>query len=53
MQPGAEADLRHLLDSSLLQANADTDDDVDAPATSSRSERDQALTDTFRAFAER
>jgi hypothetical protein len=53
VQPGAEADLRHLLDSALLQANADTDNGGgDDDATSSRSERDQALTDAFRAFAE-
>ena len=56
VQPGAEADLRHLLESALLQANADANADTDHRAddavTSSRSERDQALTDTFRAFAE-
>ena len=53
VEPGAEADLHHLLDSALLQANADTDDGADDDdATSSRSERDQALTDAFRAFAE-
>jgi hypothetical protein len=55
VQPGAEADLRHLLASAFLQANAGTDDDEstdDAP-TSSRSESDQALTDAFRAFSER
>jgi hypothetical protein len=55
VQPGAEADLRHLLASAFLQANAGTDDDEstdDAP-TSSRSESDQALTDAFRAFIER
>jgi hypothetical protein len=55
VQPGAEADLRHLLDSAFLQANAGTDDDerADDAATRSRSESDQELTDTFRAFSER
>jgi hypothetical protein len=55
VQPGAEADLRHLLDSALLQANAGTDDDdsTDDAPTNSRSESDQALTDAFRAFSER
>jgi hypothetical protein len=55
VQPGAEASLRHLLESALLQANADTDDGDgadDEDAENGRSERDQALTDTFRAFAE-
>jgi hypothetical protein len=53
VQPGSEADLRHFLDSALLQANAssDEDDDEDTPADA-RSERDQALTDAFRAFAD-
>jgi hypothetical protein len=54
VQPGAEADLRHLLDSAFLQTNAGTDDDsTDQAATSSRSESDQTLTDTFRGFSER
>jgi len=54
VQPGAEADLHHLLDSAFLQANAGTDDDdADDAPTSSRSDSDQALTDTFRAFGER
>ena len=48
VEPGAEADLRHFLESALLQANAD-EGDGDANAESSRSERDQALTDAFRA----
>ena len=53
VQPGSEGDLRHHLESALLQANADTNVDTDDDkATSSRSEGDQALTDAFRAFAE-
>jgi hypothetical protein len=53
VQPGSEDDLRHFLDSAILQANAssDEDEDEDTPADA-RSERDQALTDAFRAFAD-
>jgi hypothetical protein len=50
VQPGAESDLRHFLDSALLQTNAGGDDG-DSEGDS-RSERDQALTDAFRAFAD-
>jgi hypothetical protein len=52
VQPGAEADLRHFLDSALLQANANTDNGAEDSAVSSRSDRDQALTDAFRAFSD-
>ena len=47
--PGSEADLRHFLDSALLQANAEPEGDDDA--ADDRSEQDQALTRTFRGFA--
>jgi hypothetical protein len=52
VEPGAEADLRHFLDSALLQANAARDDDSEDDADRSRSERDQSQTDAFRAFAD-
>lgn len=47
--PGSEADLRHFLDSALLQANAEPEGDHDAP--DGRSEQDQVLTRIFRGFA--
>ena len=48
--PGAEGDLRHLLESAVLQANADLEDpDADGDDAS---EADRAMTDTFRAFGE-
>jgi hypothetical protein len=53
VEPGAEADLRHFLDSALLQANAARDDDgAGEDADSGRSEQDQSQTDAFRAFAD-
>jgi hypothetical protein len=50
---GSESDLRHLLESAVLQANADLapDDDDDSPEADERSEADQQMTDAFRAFA--
>jgi hypothetical protein len=51
---GSESDLRHLLESAVLQANAD----LAAPAEgesgdTERSDEDQRMTDAFRAFAPR
>jgi hypothetical protein len=54
VEPGAESDLRHLIDSAVLQANADRERDEDDERDverSERSERDQAMTDAFRSFA--
>jgi hypothetical protein len=50
---GAESDLRHLLESAVLQANADLadDDDNDTGGEGERSDADQRMTDTFRGFA--
>jgi len=50
---GAEADLRHLLESAVLQANAEfaPDDDEDGE-DGEGSEEDRAMTAAFRAFAE-
>lgn len=53
VEPGVESDLRHFLESAVLQANAaERADDAD-DGGSARSERDQALTDVFRGFADR
>lgn len=46
---GSESDLRHLLESAVMQANADfatPEEDEDE-----RSDEDQQMTDAFRAFA--
>ena len=49
---GSENDLRHLLESAVLQANADLADDDDGGGNGhERSEADQQKTDAFRAFA--
>jgi hypothetical protein len=56
VQEGAEPDLRHFLESAVLQANAnlgvDEDDEDEPAADDERSERDETMTATFRAFAE-
>ena len=53
VQEGAEPDLRHLLESAVLQANANLATDEDEPASGGeRSEADEGMTATFRAFAE-
>ena len=54
VEPGAESDLRHLLESAALQANADAapdDDDGEEPGDE-RSDEDQGMTDAFCAFAD-
>jgi hypothetical protein len=52
VEPGSEADLHHFLESVVLQANAALRDDAeDSGDDDARSERDQAMTDAFRAFA--
>ena len=51
VEPGAEEDLRHLLESVVLQANASvgaTDEEADDDEPS---EQDAEMTDTFRSFA--
>jgi hypothetical protein len=50
---GAEADLRHLLESAVLQANAEfaPDEDDDEDGDDEGSEQDRAMTAAFRAFA--
>jgi hypothetical protein len=53
---GCEADLRHLLEGAVLQANAefaadDEDDDDDDDDEDDRSEPDREMTDRFRSFS--
>jgi hypothetical protein len=49
--PGTEGDVRHLLESAVLQVNADlAPDEPDEPADE-RSDADREMTDAFRAFA--
>jgi hypothetical protein len=50
VEAGTEADLRHLLESAVLQANSEFDDG-DEP-DDERSEADQQMTDAFRAFGD-
>ena len=53
VSPGSEADLRHFLESAVLQTNADLepdDDDVDGSGTE-RSGPDQRMTEAFRSFS--
>jgi hypothetical protein len=50
VQPGSEADLRHLLESAVLQANSEFDDEPEPD--DERSDADQEMTDAFRAFAD-
>src|SRR5215207_6629886 len=48
VSPGSEADLRHFLESAVLQANADVPVEADDESESSeRSEEDQRMTDVF------
>ncbi|HEX4437992.1 MAG TPA: hypothetical protein VH061_14475 [Solirubrobacteraceae bacterium] len=54
LEEGAEPDLRHLLESAILQANTDLiDDEVDEPAGQESPERarDGRMTAAFRAFS--
>jgi hypothetical protein len=54
VRDGSESELRHLLESAVLQANADLapDDEDASDEDDERSAADQKLTDAFRAFAE-
>jgi hypothetical protein len=49
---GSESELRHLLESAVLQAGADVPVDAKDSASEPRSEADQQMTDAFRGFAE-
>jgi hypothetical protein len=49
---GSESDLRHLLESAVLQANADlAEPPEDGSGDGERSDEDERMTDAFRAFA--
>jgi hypothetical protein len=51
--PGSESELRHLLESAVLQAGADVPVEASEGGDSDqRSEADQQMTETFRAFAD-
>ncbi|MFI4993265.1 MAG: hypothetical protein ACHQCH_06575 [Solirubrobacterales bacterium] len=56
VQEGSERDLRHLLESALLQVNADFEPNLerDAPEAERDPERtiDHGMSDTFRGFAD-
>jgi hypothetical protein len=49
VSPGAESDLRHLLESAALQANTSAPPEPDAD-DAPRSDADEEMTRTFRAF---
>jgi hypothetical protein len=53
VKPGSETDLRHLLESAVLQANADLRPEEPAATANDedRSEEDQQMTDAFRSFS--
>jgi hypothetical protein len=50
--PGCEAELRHFLESAVLQANADVPVEDEDDSDKERSDADQEMTETFRSFAE-
>ena len=52
VSPGAEQDLRHVLDGAVQQANADFAPEVQDDAGDGPSEQDSAMTDAFRSFAD-
>jgi hypothetical protein len=51
VEPGGEADVRHLLESAVLQVNADLAPDEPADDGDERSDADREMTEAFRAFA--
>src|SRR4051812_31657753 len=54
VSPGREADVRHLLESGVLQADADLAPDEDeVSGEDEKSEEDREMTDAFREFAPR
>ena len=53
VSPGSERDLRHLLESALLQANADLPDEAGEESDDDGlSDADREMTEAFRAFAD-
>jgi hypothetical protein len=53
VEPGAEEDLRHFLESAVLQANTDVPPKERKQSGGERSDADRQMTDVFRSFAER
>jgi hypothetical protein len=51
VERGAEADLRHFLETAVLQANADAPPKASKTSDGERSDADQEMTDVFRSFA--
>jgi hypothetical protein len=51
IEPGSESDLRHFLESIVLEANADVAADSEADASDDADEPDRSMTATFRSFA--
>jgi hypothetical protein len=54
IQQGSEDELRHLLESALVQANVDLGQDTAGPSTAEpddHTERDRAMANTFRSFS--
>jgi hypothetical protein len=49
---GAEEELRHFLESAVLQANADVPVEDEGDSEDERSDDDQRMTEAFRSFAE-
>ena len=49
--PGSETEVRHLLESAVLQANADFAPEEDEDDEDAASEEDAAMTEAFREFA--
>ena len=52
VERGAEADLRHFLETAVLQANADEPPKEAKKSGGERSEADQEMMDVFRSFAD-
>jgi hypothetical protein len=53
VEPGAEADVRHFVESAVLQANADfAPDESDEEEQAEGSEQDAAMTEAFREFGD-
>jgi hypothetical protein len=54
LTPGCETDLRHFLDSAVLQVNTDfaPDEDPDRGDDDGGSDEDRAMTDAFRSFSD-
>jgi hypothetical protein len=52
VERGAEADLRHFLETAVLQANADSPPKTSKESGGDRSDADEEMTDVFQSFAD-